>query len=95
MIDNEEWCEKYEMAAIGCAHCRGQHSVEEQAEQETLELRAHLLATDPRWFPSNYPGRCGKCGTGFEPGTLIRRAHSGIDLLPPEAWVAECCAVAT
>jgi hypothetical protein len=89
----ESWCEKYDMAALGCAHCRGNdRTVQEQADAEALALRAHLLATDKRWFPSQYPGRCAKCNTPFDPETFIRRG-GGHELLPDTAYVAECCAI--
>jgi hypothetical protein len=89
----EAWCEKYDMAVLGCAHCRGNNqTVQEQADAEVLALRAHLLATDSRWFPSQYPGRCAKCNTPFDPEALIRRGHMGIELLPDTMYVAECCA---
>lgn len=86
-------CEKTDLDEAYCAHCRGNtRTPVEEFEIETRELREKLLATDPRWFPAQYSGVCGKCGTRFAPEALIRRPHSGIDLLPPESWVAECCA---
>lgn len=88
----EAWCEKYDMAALGCAHCRGNNqTVEEQVDREAAALREHLLATDPRWFVSQYPGRCAKCNTPFDAETVIRRG-GGHELLPDTAYVAECCA---
>jgi hypothetical protein len=88
----EVWCEKYDWPASGCAHCRGKDkSVEEEVDAEILELRAHLLATDSRWFPSQYAGRCAKCRTPFDPGAFIRRG-GGHELLPDTVYVAECCA---
>jgi hypothetical protein len=88
----EDYCELYDMPASMCAHCRGNKSAEEMAEVETLALRAQLLATDHRWFASQFPGRCAKCGLPFQPEALIRRGH-GNDLLPDTAYIAECCAV--
>jgi len=88
----EDYCELMDMPASMCAHCRGSKSVEEQADAETLALRAQLLARDSRWFASQYAGRCAKCSTPFGPETLIRRGQ-GHDLLPDTAYVAECCAV--
>lgn len=88
----EDYCELMDMPASMCAHCRGSKSIQEVAEAETLALRAQLLATDHRWFPSQYPGRCAKCSTPFEAEALIRRG-GGHELLPDTVYVAECCAV--
>lgn len=89
----EDYCELMDMPASMCAHCRGNNkTVQEQADVETLELRKQLIATDPRWFPAQYPGRCAKCSTPFQPSALIRRG-GGHELLPDTAYVAECCAV--
>jgi hypothetical protein len=88
----EDYCELMDMPASMCAHCRGSKSAEEVAEAETLALRQHLLATDQRWFVSQYPGRCAKCNTPFDAETVIRRG-GGHELLPDTAYVAECCAV--
>lgn len=90
----EDYCELYDMPASMCAcpQHRGGKGIEEVAEAETLALRAHLLATDPRWFASQYPGRCAKCSTPFEAETFIRRG-GGHELLPDTVYVAECCAV--
>lgn len=86
-MTNESWCELYDMAALGCAHCRGNNrTVEEQSEADAIALRKKLMATDPRWFPAQWPGTCGQCGTRFPPGTFIRQPA------PPDySWVAECC----
>lgn len=95
MASDEPYCELMDMPQAFCAHCTGQKSVEEQADAETQALRERLLAGDGgwHWFPAEFPGKCGKCTTPFAPKTLIRAAHSGLDLLPPGSWVAECCAV--
>jgi hypothetical protein len=80
-------CEKTDLDEAFCAHCRGNTKTPvEQYEAETKALRAKLLANDPRWFPAQWPGVCGQCGTGFSPGSLIRQPA------PPDySWVAECC----
>lgn len=84
----EDYCELMDMPASMCAHCRGHgRAPEEQAEREIQEMRAKLLRTDPRWFPAQYAGTCGGCGTRFSPNTLIRQPEA-----PDFSWVAECCA---
>jgi hypothetical protein len=80
-------CEKTDLDEAFCAHCRGNTKTPvEEFEAENRRLRAKLLASDPRWFPAQWPGVCGGCGTGFSPGSLIRQPA------PPDySWVAECC----
>lgn len=81
-----ERCERTELLVDQCAHCRGNdQTVQEQADAERAELRKRL-ARDPRWFPSQYAGRC-ICDKPFGVGTLIRRCTCCTD-----SWVAECCA---
>jgi hypothetical protein len=45
----EERCEKWDMPASMCAHCRGNTKTPvEEFEAENRRLRAKLLASDPR-----------------------------------------------
>lgn len=83
----EDYCERYDMPASMCAHCRGNNrTVVEQFQEETRKLREHLRATDPRWVPAQWPGVCWRCGTNFPPGALIRPPEP-----PDHGWIAECC----
>lgn len=80
----EDYCEKFDMAASGCAHCRGHaQTVEEQAAAEDRQL-ALELAGQPGWIEAQYGGRCACCGDGFGPGTMIKMFKGD--------WLAQCCA---
>jgi hypothetical protein len=80
-----ERCERTELLVTDCAHCRGNDQTpNEQAAAERDQTRQRL-ASDPRWFPAQYPGKCERCGEWFQPGALIRMDVS-------VGWIAECCA---
>jgi hypothetical protein len=81
----EGYCEKWDMDASGCAHCRGNtRTVEEQAAAEEKKLAAQLQG-QPGWIEAQYGGRCATCGEPFKPGLMIK--FSG-----PNSWTAQCCA---
>lgn len=65
----EPWCEKFDMPAIGCAHCTGRTGEPEW----TAEDRAKWGP----WFEARHPGRCSACDTRIHEGDRIRADGEG------------------
>ncbi len=59
-----EWCEKFDMPASGCSHCRG---ITEEVPEE------HDKTTLGSPFAARYPGRCAWGDERIEEGDTIRR----------------------
>lgn len=76
-----ERCEKTDLLANQCAHCRGLLD----PEAEIRQSRQALLST-ANWFESKWAGKCARCGDWFREGSAIHRVQ-GYD-----GYVAECCA---
>ena len=53
------WCDKYDMDAAGCSHCRGHDDKPEK-----------VPAAGPD-FEAEHPGQCGHCGDFFDRGTTV------------------------
>jgi len=77
MSTGTAWCEKFDMPASGCAHCRG-------ITDEPPQVRDKANLGYP--LAARYPGKCGWCGDQFGEGERIRRdRESG-------TYVCEGCA---
>lgn len=62
----DPWCEKFDMPASGCAHCRG---ISEQPERDPADYGP--------WFAARYPGKCAGCGEPIREGDRIRGDGTG------------------
>jgi hypothetical protein len=60
------WCEKFDMPASGCAHCRGIPDLPAEHHPRTGKLGP--------WVTAQFPARCG-CGAAIVPGDQIRAAN--------------------